>query len=118
MLKTICKEIINKNTFLFHFIDKNSYKITDDQSNKINQYKTDEDNEIKVAIRVSAIPPAISIDLKIKYPPNFYNPNYYELLNVNEKWFQDFYNEIMYYNQTVDFDETINSKEYIKAISK
>ena len=113
MLETIFKEIINKNTFLFHFIDKNSYRVTDDQSNK-----TDEDNEIKVAIRVSAIPPAISIDLKIKYPPNFYNPNYYELLNVNEKWFQDFYNEIMYYNQTVDFDETINSKEYIKVISK
>ena len=49
------------------------------------------------------MPKSILIDIIIEYPPNFYYPNFYELIDTNEKRFQDFYNEIMNYNQTMDY---------------
>ena len=108
MLETICKEIIDKNTFLIHFIDKNSHSINADKSEELKLYETGDDSEIKMALRVNAIPPSVLIDVKIKYPPNFYNPNYYELLDTNEKGFQDYYNEIIYNNQ-IKYHETTES---------
>ncbi len=105
MLETVCKEIIDKNTFLIHFIDKNSDSISTDKSDELNLYETGDDSEIKMALRVNAIPPSVLIDVKITYPANFYNPNYYELLDNNEKRFQEFYNEIMNYNQ-IECNET------------
>ena len=110
MLETICKEIIDKNTFLIHFIDKNIDSISADKSNELNLYETGDDSEVKIALRVTAIPPSVLIDIKIKYPPSFYNPNYYELLDFNEKGFQDYYNKIMDYNH-VDYNEIINKEE-------
>ena len=110
MLETVCKEIIDKNTFLIHFIDKNIDSISADKSNKLNLYETDDDSEIRMALRVTAIPPSVLIDLKIKYPSNFYNPNYYEILDNNEKRFQEFYDEIMNHNQ-IDCNEIIDTEE-------
>jgi len=112
MLKTVCKEIIDKNTFLIHFLDKNNNKIDSDLSNEINKYETGDGSQIMMALRNNAIPPSLSIDIKIKYPQDFYNPNYYELLDVNEKWFQDFYNKIMNYNQILDYTEITESEEH------
>ena len=111
MLETICKEIIDQNTFVIHFIDKNTNEITPDQTNEINSYSTLDGSDFKMGLRINAIPPSVLIDIKIKYPPNLYNPNYYELLNNNEKWFQNFYNKIMNYNQTMDYKEIVNDKE-------
>jgi hypothetical protein len=108
MLETICKEIIDKNTFLIHFIDKNRDSINADKSEELKLYKTDDDSEIKMALRVNAIPPSVLIDIKIKYPPNFYNPNYHELLDTNEKRFQVYYNEIMN-NNHLEYTETTES---------
>jgi hypothetical protein len=117
MLETKCKEIIDKNTFVIHFIDKNTTKISQDQSNEIIKYQTVDDSEIKMGFRIKAIPSSVLIDLKIKYPSNFYNPNYYELLNLNEKWFHDYYNGVMNYNKTMDYNE-IESKEPCRVNSK
>jgi hypothetical protein len=113
MLETVCKEIIDKNTFLIHFIDKECNEISSDKSNKIYQYKTGDDSEIKMGLRVNAIPPSVLIDIKIYYPPDFYNPNYYELLDVNEKKFQYYYNEIMNYNH-IGYNELVDNEEYHK----
>jgi hypothetical protein len=118
MLETKCKEIIDKNTFIIHFIDKNTYAINPDQSHGIIQYETMDDSEIKMGLRVNAIPPSVLIDIKIKYPPNFYNPNYYELLDQNEKSFYQHYNEIMNYNQVMDYNEIIDSKEPCRVRGK
>lgn len=118
MLETVCKEIIAKNTFMIHFIDKDSDGITADLSNKIIGYDTTDDSIIKMALRVNAIPPSITIDVKIKYPSTFYNPNYYELLDANEKQFQDFYNGIMNYNsmeyEIMDPEESYSKKFLVK----
>jgi hypothetical protein len=110
MLETVCKEIINKNTFLIHFIDKNIDSISTDKSKELNLYETGDDGEVRMALRVSASPRSVLIDIKIKYPPNFYNPNYYELLDFNEKSFQDYYNEIMDY-YPMDYNEIISKEE-------
>ena len=110
MLETVCKEIIDKNTFLIHFIDKNIDSISTDNSNELNLYDTGDDSEVRMALRVTAIPRSVLIDIKIKYPPNFYNPNYYELLDFNEKSFQDYYNEIMDYNP-IDYNEIMSNEE-------
>jgi len=40
MLETISKEIVNKNTFLFHFMDKNQEELTPDQSETLRKFKT------------------------------------------------------------------------------
>ena len=109
MLETVCKEIINTNTFMIHFIDTAQDEISSDISHKITGYDTNDDSVVKMGLRVNAIPPSISIDVKIKYPSNFYNPNYYELLDANEKQFQDFYNNIMNYN-SIEY-EMLDSKE-------
>ncbi len=118
MLETICKEIITKNTFMIHFIDNDRDGISSDISNEIIGYDTNDDSVIKMGLRVNAIPPSILIDLKIKYPPNFYNPNYYELLDANEKLFQDFYNNIMNYNSIeydmMDHEESYSKKSVVK----
>jgi hypothetical protein len=111
MLETIRKEIIDKNTFVISFIDKSTSKITPDQTNEINKYTTHDGSDFRMGLRINAMPPSVIIDIKIKYPPNLYNPNYYELLNNNEKWFQNFYNKIMNYNQTMDCQEIINDEE-------
>jgi hypothetical protein len=110
MLETVCKEIIDKNTFLIHFIDKDIDSISTDKSNELSLYETDDDGEVRIALRVTAIPRSVLIDIKITYPPNFYNPNYYELLDFNEKSFQDYYNEIMNYN-SVDYNEIMSKEE-------
>ena len=118
MLETVCKEIIAKNTFMIHFIDKNCDGISPDISNKIISYKTNDNSVIKMGLRVNAIPPSISVDVKIEYPRNFYNPNYYELLDTNEKQFQDFYNGIMDYNtieyEIMDPEESYSKKFLVK----
>jgi hypothetical protein len=118
MLETICKEIINKNTFMIHFIDNARDEINSDLSSEITGYDTNDDSIIKMGLRVNAIPPSILIDVKIKYPPNFYNPNYYELLDANEKQFQDFYNNIMNYNlmeyEMMDSKESYSKKFEVK----
>ena len=118
MLETVCKEIITKNTFLIHFIDKNSDGISSDVSNEIIGYQTNDNSIIKMGLRVNAIPPSISIDVKIQYPPTFYNPNYYELLDTNEKQFQDFYNGIMNYKhleyEIMDSEESYSKKFLVK----
>ena len=111
MLETICKELIDKNTFVIHFIDKSTNKITQDQTAEINEYATLDNSDFKIGLRITAIPPSVLIDIKIKYPPNLYNPNYYELLNNNENWFKNYYNKIMNYNQTMDYKEIVNEKE-------
>ena len=56
------------------------------------------------------MPKSILIDIEIEYPTNFYYPNYYELIDINEKRFQDFYNEIMSYNQTMDYKAETKSE--------
>ena len=116
MLETVCKEIITKNTFMIHFVDNARDEISSDISNKLTGYDTNDDSVIKMGLRVNAIPPSISIDLKIKYPKNFYNPNYYELLDANEKQFQDFYNNIMNYNsiEIMDPEESYSKKFEVK----
>jgi len=118
MLETVCKEIITKNTFMIHFVDNARDEISSDISNEIIGYDTNDDSVIKMGLRVNAIPPSISIDLKIKYPKNFYNPNYYELLDANEKQFQDFYNNIMNYNsiecEIMDPEESYSKKFEVK----
>jgi hypothetical protein len=111
MLETIRKEIKDQNTFIIRFIDKSTSKITPDQTNEINKYKTLDGSDFKMGLRINSMPPSIVIDIKIKYPPNLYNPNYHELLNNNEKWFQNFYNKIMNYNQSMDYKEVVNDKE-------
>ena len=108
MLEKGYTEIIDKNKFLIHFIDKQKDKITPDQFDEIYNYQTDDGSEFKMAIRNNAMPKSILIDIKIEYPPSFYYPNYYERIDANEKRFQDFYNEIMNYNQTM----------YYKAVTK
>ena len=114
MLETKSKEILDQNTFLIHFIDKNKDGINPEQSNEIRKYKTEDDCEFQMGLRVNTMPPSVLIDLKIKYPQNFYSPNFYNIMAINEKMFQDFYNEIMNYNDTVDYNELINSKETSK----
>ena len=103
---------------MIHFVDNARDGISSDISNEINGYDTNDDSVIKMGLRVNAIPPSISIDLKIKYPPNFYNPNYYELLDANEKQFQDFYNNIMNYNsiecEIMDPEESYSKKFEVK----
>ena len=103
---------------MIHFVDNARDGISSDISNEINGYDTNDDSVIKMGLRVNAIPPSISIDLKIKYPPNFYNPNYYELLDANEKQFQDFYNKIMNYNsmeyEIMDSEESYSKKFLVK----
>ena len=113
MLETVCKEIIAKNTFMIHFIDNARDEISSDISNEIIGYETNDDSVIKMGLRVNAIPPSVTIDLKIKYPPNFYNPNYYELLDTNEKQFQDFYNNIMNY-KTIEYEIMDHEDSYSK----
>ena len=110
MLETVCKEIIDKNTFLIHFIDKSIEGISTDKSTELNLYETGDDSDVRMAMRVTAIPRSVLIDIKIKYPPNFYNPNYYELLDFNEKSFQDYYNKIMDYNP-VDYNKILSKEE-------
>ncbi len=86
-------------------------KLLQIKQTEINKYATLDGSDFKMGLRINAIPPSVLIDIKIKYPPNLYNPNYYELLNNNEKWFQNFYNKIMNYNQTMDYKEIVNEKE-------
>ena len=118
MLETIGKEIIAKNTFMIHFRDTARDEISSDLSHEITGYDTNDDSVVKMGLRVNAIPPSVSIDVKIKYPPNFYNPNYYELLDANEKQFQDFYNNIMNYNsmeyEMMDSKESYSKKFVVK----
>jgi hypothetical protein len=117
MLETVSKEIIDQNTIFIHFIDEEIDGINTEQSEEIRKYKTEDDSEFLMALRVNAIPPSIRIDLKIKYSKNFYSPNFYDLMGLNIKRFQDFYNEIMNYNETMDYNELINSKESSKIRS-
>ncbi len=111
MIEIVCSKIINKNTFLIHFIDKQKDEINLDQSEKIHNYETVDGSEIKMGLRVNVMSKSVLIDVKIKYPPNSYNPNYHELIKSNQKRFQDFYNEIMNYNQTRDYHEVMDFKE-------
>ncbi len=100
MLETICKEIVTKNTFLFHFMDKDLEELTLDQSDALRKFKTVDGSQHKMALRTNAMPKAVLIDLKIIYPRDFYHPNVYELLDLNEIMFQSFYSDEMGYNKT------------------
>jgi hypothetical protein len=103
MLETKIKEIVNENTFLFQFMDEDHQEITPDQSAALRKFKTVDGSKYKMALRSNAMPKSVQIDLKIIYPPDFYHPNIYELLDLNETMFQSFYN-----------DEMVSNKEYSK----
>ena len=68
MLETIRKEIIDQNTFVIHFIDKSTNKITPDQKNEIDKYSTVDGSDFKMGLRINSMPPSVLIDIKIKYP--------------------------------------------------
>jgi hypothetical protein len=118
MLETISKKILNENTFLFQFVDKSISELRQDQSDEIRNYETLDSSEYKMGLRINAIPKAVLIDIKIIYPPNFYHPNIYELLDLNEKMFHGFYNERMHYSKPVDYTEIVSSKEPYTTRSK
>ena len=103
MLETKIKEIVNENTFLFQFMDEDHQELTPDQSAALRKFKTVDGSKYKMALRSNAMPKSVQIDLKIIYPPDFYHPNIYELLDLNETMFQSFYN-----------DEMGSNKEYSK----
>lgn len=106
MLKTVCTEIIDKNTFLIHFSDKTKHNLNPDEMDKLRNYETVDDSQIKMAIRNNADPKSVYIDLRIIYPQHYYKPNFYELIEINEKRFQYFYNDLMNYDQhTVDYNK-------------
>jgi hypothetical protein len=110
MLKKSCTELIDKNKFVIHFIDKENERITPVQLDKIHNYETVDDSKYRMGLRNTAMPKSILIDIIIEYPTNIYYPNFYELIDINEKRFQDFYNEIMSYNQTMDYKAGIKSE--------
>ena len=105
MLETISKEIVNENTFLFHFMDKEKQYLSTDQADYIRNFKTLDESQHQLAMRIHAIPQAVIIDLKIEYPSDFYHPNVYELLDINEKLFQSHYVESFEYSPTADYSE-------------
>lgn len=110
MLKKSCTEIFDKNKFLIQFIDKENERITPVQSDKIHNYDTVDDSKFKMGIRNTAMPKSILIDLIIEYPTNIYYPNFYELVDINEKRFQDFYNEIMSYGKIMSYEKETKSE--------
>ena len=110
MLKKSCTELIDKNKFVIHFIDKENERITPVQLDKIHNYETVDDSQFKMSLRNAAMPKSILIDIVIIYPTNIYYPNFYELIDINEKRFQDFYNELMSYNQTMDYKAETKSE--------
>ena len=110
MLKKSCTEIIDKNKFLIHFIDKENERITPFQSDKIHNYDTVDDSKFKMGIRNTAMPKSILIDLIIEYPTDIYYPNFYALIDINEKRFQDFYNEIMSFGKIMSYGKETKSE--------
>ena len=109
MLETVSKEIVNQNTFLFHFMDKNQEELTPDQSDILRKFKTIDGSRHKMALRTNAIPKAVLVDLKISYPRDFYHPNVYELLDHNEILFQSFYNDKMGYSNANEYTKIAES---------
>ena len=95
MLETKTKEILNENTFFFRFMDEDHQELSPDQSAALRKFKTVDGSKYKMALRSNANPKSVQIDLKIIYPPEFYHPNIYELLDLNESLFQSFYNDNM-----------------------
>lgn len=95
MLKTKTKEILKKNTFFFQFMDEDHQELTPDQSVVLRKFKTVDGSKYKMALRSNAMPKSVQIDLKIIYPNDFYSPNIYELLDLNETMFKSFYNDNM-----------------------
>ena len=95
MLETKTKEILKENTFFFRFIDEDHSELTPDQSETLRKFKTVDGSKYKMALRSNATPKSVQIDLKIIYPPEFYHPNIYELLDLNETMFRSFYNDNM-----------------------
>jgi hypothetical protein len=95
MIETKTKEIVKKNIFLFRFLDESHQELTPEESEALRKFKTVDGSKYKMALRSNAMPMAVQIDLKIIYPPDFYHPNIYELLDLNETLFQSFYNENM-----------------------
>lgn len=95
MLETKTKEILKENTFFFRFMDEDYSELTPEQSVALRKFKTVDGSKYKMALRSNAMPKSVQIDLKIIYPPDFYHPNIYELLNLNERMFKSFYNDNM-----------------------
>jgi hypothetical protein len=95
MLETKTKEILGENTFFFRFMDEDHIELTPDQSVELRKFKTVDGSKYKMALRSNAVPKSVQIDLKIIYPPDFYHPNIYELLDLNETMFKSFYNDNM-----------------------
>jgi len=62
-----------------------------------------------MALRANAIPKAVLVDLKISYPQDFYHPNVYELLDLNEILFQSFYNDKMGYSNASEYSKITES---------
>ena len=94
MLETKTKEILKDNTFFFQFLDEDK-ELNPDQSAALRKFKTVDGSKYKMALRSNAMPKSVQIDLKIIYPPDFYHPNIYELLDLNETMFESFYNDNM-----------------------
>lgn len=96
-------------------MDEDHKELTPDQSAALRKFKTVDGSKYKMALRSNAMPQSIQIDLKIIYPPDFYHPNIYELLDLNETMFQTFYNEEMG-STTTDYSEITEHKtEKIKG---
>jgi hypothetical protein len=108
MLETKTKEILKDNTFFFQFLDEDK-ELSPDQSAAIRKFKTVDGSKYKMALRSNAMPKSVQIDLKIIYPPDFYHPNIYELLDLNETMFQSFYNDNMD-SKATDYSTVANQK--------
>lgn len=109
MLETKTKEILKNNTFFFQFMDEDHKELSPDQSEALRKFKTLDGSKYKMALRSNAMPKSVQIDLKIIYPPDFYHPNIYELLDLNETMFQSFYNDQMNFSNANEYTELSES---------
>ncbi|UTB33149.1 MAG: hypothetical protein NKF70_02420 [Methanobacterium sp. ERen5] len=109
MLETKTKEILKNNTFFFQFLDEDHKELSPDQSAALRKFKTVDGSKYKMDLRSNAMLKSVQIDLKIIYPPEFYHPNIYELLNLNETLFQSFYNDNMG-SESTDYSEIAKQK--------
>lgn len=114
ILKTKCTEILNKNSFIIHFLDKNN-EIMSDQFDKILLYTTTDGSELKMNLENDIKEHSVSIDFKITFPSNYNHPNLYESIDNNQRGFLNHYNSIMNCNQpncseSLEFNKICNDK--------
>lgn len=100
ILEIKCTEILTKNSFIIHFLDKNRDDITSDQYNKILMYSTTDGSELKMDLENDITEHSVSIDIKITFPTTFRHPNLYESIDNNQRGFINYYNKAIMNNQT------------------